>query len=174
MTQTPQTYDMDAWLTGASRPTRTCRVYRDGALLAELDRLSQQIKEAEAAGVDEAERRLSDKDPAADLRARYAELAESFYAGGLDVTVRSCTVAEENKIKAGRENPEDHDAVNRDLVHASLVSPAMSREQFDRFVDTIGVYQWRKLVRTYLTASAGDVEPDADFLPRASTPADTE
>lgn len=161
-------FDLAAWLDGASRPTRTVTVYRDGRLLAELDALAQQIKHLEEAGVAE-EMSLADEQPTDALRREYAALAEQFEAGSLTLRIQAGTVDEERRIKSGRDPKREFDAINRDFVHAALVEPQMTREQFDRLVDAVGVYQWSKILSTYQDASAGDVMPDADFLPRSST-----
>lgn len=161
-------FDLGAWLDGASRPTRTVTVYRDGRLLAELDSLAQQIKHLEDAGVGE-ELSLSEEHPADALRREYADLARKFEAGALTLRIQSGTLDEERRIKSGRDPKRDFDAINRDFVHAALVEPQMTREQFGRLVDAIGVYQWTKILSTYQAASSDDVMPDADFLPRFST-----
>lgn len=163
---TPEDFDLDAWLSGASRPTRSVEVYQRGELLASLDELARKIELAEALG--EGERSLSDPSPAR-LRAKYAELSEEFAAGALTVRVQSSTAEEERKIIASR-TATKADLINRDLVHAALVFPKMAREQFDVFVDRIGAHQWEKVRNAYQSACTDEPAPSADFLPHASTP----
>lgn len=165
---TPHEFDMDAWLSGASRPTRSVTIYRDGALLADLDRLAEEIRVMEAAdGEEPVEWSMTDPSPAT-LRHEYAELSERFHAGAVVVRVQSLSAAEQKRIRDGRE-ASDMDGISRDLVHAAIVSPAMTREQFAALVDVIGGSQWKKLQAAYLLATSGDVEPSADFLPQSST-----
>src|SRR5690606_8044311 len=95
-------------------------------------------------------------------------LAEEFAATALEVRVQSGTAEEERTIIAGRKK-DQADEVNRDLVHAALVFPKMTREQFGTFVDRIGEYQWARLRSAYQSASTEEPQPSADFLPRAST-----
>ena len=95
MTETPETFDLDAWLSGASRPQRSVRIYQRGDMLAELDELGREIELAEAA--DDAERSLTDASPAA-LRQKYAELSEQFAASCLDVRVQGHDVDETREM----------------------------------------------------------------------------
>ena len=48
---TPDVFDLDAWIEQSSRPRREVTIYRDWALLAEYDRL---VAEGDGAGDDEA------------------------------------------------------------------------------------------------------------------------
>lgn len=171
MTDTPETFDLDAWLAGASRPQRSVRIYQRGDMLAELDELGREIELAEA--VDDAERSLTDASPAT-LRQKYAELSEEFAAAAMTIRVQSATIEEELEIIGDRDRKTKGPEINRDLVFAALVEPKMSRQQFDRFVNTIGAYQWGKVVSTYTIACGAKAEPSADFLPQSSTLDDTD
>lgn len=168
---TPQDFNLDEWLSGASRPTRSVRIFRDGGLLAELDELGRQIEVAEA--IPDDERSLSDESPAR-LRAKYAEMSERFVAGAINVRVHGHDLDESRAIIGDRTAVSEREAINKDLVHAGLVFPQMSREQFDVFLSKIGPAQWERLKQTYTAACGAEVKPSADFLPRASTPADGE
>ena len=44
---TPEEFDLDAWLDQGSRPQVTVKVYRDWALMGELVRIEEQIKVAD-------------------------------------------------------------------------------------------------------------------------------
>ncbi|MDY6054342.1 hypothetical protein [Micrococcus sp.] len=163
-----QDFDLDAWLAGATRPTREVVVYRDGHLLAELDALARQIGHLEKVGVD-AEPSLAEKGEVAKLRDEYEALAGKYVAGQLVLRVQSGTVEEERKIRGDRDVKTHAEEIGRDYVYAALVQPRMSRDQFDQLVHAIGWHQWSKLQQAYQRASLGDVEPSADFLPRSST-----
>ena len=78
------------------------------------------------------------------------------------------------EIIGDRDRRANGPAINRDLVFAALIEPKMTREQFDRFVDSIGAYQWGKVVNTYTIACGAKAEPSADFLPQPSIADDTE
>lgn len=167
--QTPEDFDLDAWLSGASRPTRSVQIFQRGDMLATLDELARKIELAEAVG-DEG-RSMAQKSPAV-LRQKYAELSAEFAATALDVRVRASTADEEREIIAGRGKGQA-DEVNRDLVHAALVFPKMTRAQFDVLVDRIGEFQWGRLKDAYTAVTTEEPQPSADFLPLSSTPDDS-
>ena len=171
MTDTPETFDLDAWLAGASRPQRSVRIYQRGDMLAELDELGREIELAEAVG--DAERSLTDASPAA-LRQKYAELSEKFAASCLDVRVQGHDVDETREIMGDRHDKSQVSAVEKDLVHDALVYPKMTREQFGKFLSAIGPAQWERLKVTYSAACHEIAQPSADFLPQSSTADDTE
>ena len=56
------------------------------------------------------------------------------------------------------------------LIFDALVSPKMSREQFDRFMSGIGPAQQDRVAEAYTRACGEVPEPSADFLPQLSTP----
>jgi hypothetical protein len=171
LSETPETFDLDAWLSGASRPTRSVRIFQKGAMLAELDELGRKIELAEAVG--DEERSLSDESPAR-LRAKYADLSEQFASSALDVRVHGHDVDETRAIMGERFEKTQHEAISKDLVHDALEFPKMSREQFDVFLSKIGPHQWERLKETYTAACRAEVTPSADFLPHAFTPDDSE
>lgn len=166
MSDTPDTFDLDAWISGASRPTRSVRIYQRGDMLAELDELARKIELAESAP--DEERSLSSDSPAR-LRAKYAELSEKFASTALDVRVQGHDVDETREIMGERFEKTQAEAVNKDLVHAGLVFPEMTREQFATFLKKIGPAQWERLKSTYSSACRDLPKPSADFLPQLST-----
>ena len=66
---TPEDFDLDAWLDQGSRPRATVKVYRDWALMGELVRLEEQIKVA-----DQVEDPSLDDVSAEELREEYQEV----------------------------------------------------------------------------------------------------
>lgn len=161
---TPEDFDLDAWLSGASRPTRSVQIYQRGDMLATLDELARKIELAEAVG--DEERSLTDPSPAR-LRATYAQLSEDFAESALNVRIHAHSEDERKEIIAGRKRG-DMAAIYRDLVHAALTFPVMPREKFDAFLEKIGP-GWDKLKAAYDELCAGYDQPSADFLPHAST-----
>ena len=164
---TPQTFDVDAWLDGLSRPQRSVRVYQRGDLMARLDDLATQIEHADAS--DSTERSIADGASPDSLRLQYAELAEQMQAASLAVTVQGHDADEKAAILKEMEDVSNRER-GRALVFDALVSPEMTRAQFDRFMDGIGPAQQDRVAEAYSLACAEVPEPSADFLPRASTP----
>ena len=85
---TPETFDIDAWLDQASRPRREVTIYRDWALLVEYDRL---VAQAEEAGDDEAMGEASAQEQIADVLARME-------ASKLVLTVEALTGSERKEL----------------------------------------------------------------------------
>lgn len=164
---TPQTFDVDAWLDGLSRPQRSVRVYQRGDLMARLDDLAAQIEHADAS--DSTERSIADGASSDSLRLQYAELAEQMQAASLAVTIQGHDADEKAAILKDMKDASNRER-GRALVFDALVSPAMTREQFDRFMDGIGPAQQDRVAEAYSLACAEVPEPSADFLPQSSMP----
>ena len=162
----PKDFDVDAWLDGLSRPQRSVRVYQRGDIMARLDDLAAQIEQAEMA--DAGERSMADTSPES-LRVQYAELADEMKAASLLVTVQGHDRDEKAAALKDLKEPSAVD-VARALIFDALVSPQMSREQFDRFMSGIGPAQQDRVAEAYTRACGEVPEPSADFLPQLSTP----
>lgn len=168
--QTPKTFDLAGFISGATRPQRSVTVYGDGARLAELDRLGELVAaEKSMPQIPEDQRAISDKSP----RQQYADLWDEIKANSFEIQIKAHTRDEHNAIVGDRDTSKDKSGdVERD-VYFDLVSDAMvppvPRDQLEQLVAAIGEYQWRKIVVTYTKAFIGSPEPSADFLPRAST-----
>ena len=147
---TPKDFDVDAWLDDLKRPQRSVRVYQRGDIMAQLDDLAAQIENAES--VDDGERGLVDASPASLL-----------------VTVQGHDRDEKVAALKGAEDASPVE-VARALIFDALVSPKMSREQFDRFMSGIGPAQQDRVAEAYTRACGEVPEPSADFLPQLSTP----
>lgn len=85
---TPETFDIDAWLDQASRPRREVTIYRDWALLVEYDRL---VDESEKPADDEAMGEASVQERIEDVLARME-------ASKLVLTVEALTQAERKEL----------------------------------------------------------------------------
>jgi hypothetical protein len=168
--QTPQTFDLDAWLSGASRPARSVQIFQRGEMLADLDELGRKIERAEAN--DTGEHSLADSP--ARLRAKYADMLEKFSETSLDVRVHGHDEDETREIMGERFEKLKQPEVIRDLIFDGLVSPKMTREQYNTFVSKIGPAQFAEIAGAYNEACRALPKPSADFLPRASTPEDSE
>ena len=58
---TPKTFDLAGFISGATRPTRLVTVYGDGARMAELDRLAEQIEAEKYSQIPEDQQSMGDK-----------------------------------------------------------------------------------------------------------------
>ena len=169
MTETPKTFDLAGFISGATRPTRAVTVYGDGARLVELDRLAEQIAAEKHSQVPEDQQSMGDKP----LRVQYAELWAEIQENALEVEVKGHTTDETRAIIGDRDPAKDKTGVLADEINTELIADAMvpsqSVEDVRALRNVIGEHQWKKIIVAYTKACAGAVGPDADFLPRAST-----
>lgn len=182
---TPESFDFDQWLAGAYKPTRGSTVHQRGDLIAELDRVQEQIELAES--VPDDERSLSDASPDK-LRAKYAELAQQFHDSGLfvkvtghsieekqaiykaaDAEVESKFAADDKSAEAKAHRVEQAKQLTYVLLEDALVSPRLTAEQLRRLHQRVGEAEFTRVVRDYQEASSAINEPSADFLPKPST-----
>ena len=85
---TPETFDIDAWLDQASRPRREVTIYRDWSLLVEYDRL-----------VDESEKPADDESMGeASVQERIEDVLARMEASKLVLTVEALTQAERKEL----------------------------------------------------------------------------
>lgn len=186
---TPEDFVFADWMAGAHKPTRGSTVYQRGDLMADLDRVREQIEVAELIPADE--RSLTDASPDK-LRKEYETLAEQFYNSGLFVKMAGLTPDEQVTIsnKLDKETYATHEKGDKSdealekisdarktltyrLMAASIVSPKLDESQLRQLHQIIGDAQFNKLVQDYKLASATLNEPDADFLRKPSTPQET-
>lgn len=186
---TPEEFDFAKWLSGAYKPTRGSTVHQRGDLIAELDRLQEQIELAEDVPADE--RSLSDASPDR-LRAEYAAVAQKFHDSGLFVKVSGHTNEEKLEIakaldavvaekfpaddksdEANAYRYEQSKKLTYHLVADALVSPRLSAEQLEQLHRKVGESEFSRITTDYQLASNSLNEPDADFLPKPSTPDET-
>lgn len=177
---TPEEFDLDAWLDQGSRPQATVKVYRDWALMSELVRLEEQI---EAAGQED-DPSLDDVS-AEELRDQYQAVLDKLAESALEVTLQALTNEEVRAITAGIPEVEqayrdqhgkeqtrwkpDQVAVGDALVAEATVSPKMSRDQVRKMRERLGdgptyiLYQTAADLR-----SAGKVLPAVPSSPGSS------
>lgn len=175
----PAGFDVDAWINSAARPQRTVDVYGRADLLARLDAISAEVaairRRQAIAGDDDSERSISEApygaEALADLEAEWDDLAATFQASRLPVVVRGLTEAEEaaalksaQKARpdlAKAQNAEWQEFVGLRIVHAAIVSPALSLEQVVAIHARIGGAAFAPLANTVraLTRQAPVVPP---------------
>jgi len=164
---TPQDFDLDAWLDDADRPERSVTVYQKAGLIADLDRIAEQITNADEDEVDGP----SMGGGVGKLRAEYAKLAKQFHGSALTVRVRSVSQEEQRELR--EKNPDLGDAALGKLVLSeALVSPKATPEQVGKLERVLGDAQFSLIVGAWQQACRAVPAVSADFLPRRSTPDD--
>lgn len=178
--ETPEEFDLDAWLDQGSRPQATVKVYRDWSLMAELVRIEEQIDAADQ----ETDPSMDDVS-AEELREQYQAVLDKLAETAIEVTLRAITNEEtvavaggipdiEHKFKDqhGKEQVRwkpDQVAIGDALVAEATVSPKLSREQVTKMRQTLGdgptlvLYQTATELR-----SAGKALPSVPSSPAAS------
>jgi hypothetical protein len=164
MTETPQDFDIDAWLNDAERPAHSVTVYQKAGLIADLDRLGEQISNAEAEEVDGP----SMAGGAGAMRAKYAELTQKFHDSALTVRVQSLTQQEQIELAEGKDDlpMAERGAI---VLAAAIVEPKMTPAQVLRFNEVVGDVQFSMVLNAWQRACNDAPEVSADFLPKPST-----
>lgn len=161
---TPQDFDFDKWLDDAERPEHSVTVYQRAGLIADLDRLGEQINNAdEDADVDGP----SMGGGAGKLRAEYQKLAQQFHDSALTFRVQGHS--DEEKREFLKDNPE---GVVYAVLADAVTSPKVSAEQVKRLEKKIGPAQFGLILTAYQQASTELPSVSADFLPKPSTRGD--
>ena len=167
MGATPQDFDFDKWLDDADRPERAVTVYQKAALIADLDRLEQQIVNADDEEVDGP----SMGGGVGKLRAEYAKVAKQFHDSALTVRVRSVSDAEQAELR--EKNPDlDQRALGKLVLSEALVSPKATPEQVGKLERILGDAQFSLIVGAWQQACRSVPAVSADFLPKPSTRGD--
>jgi len=164
---TPQDFDFDKWLDDADRPERAVTVYQKAGLIADLDRLEQQIVNADDDEVDGP----SMGGGVGKLRAEYAKVAKHFHDSALTITVGGRSDDEKREFAAANLDvkPEDMGyAILADAISSPKVTPA----QVKRLEKKIGPAQFALIVAGFKSASEDVPSVSADFLPKPSTRGD--
>lgn len=177
---TPETFDLDAWIDQGTRPQRTVKVYRDWSLMGELVKLDEQI-EAAAQEVDPSPGDVGEEE----LREQYQEIVGQLAESALEITVRALTDQEVADVAAGipyvqqtrtdRDGVEktqwvpDHVAAGDAIAAEAIVSPRMTRDQVRRMREQLGDGPTLVLYRTVTDLrSAGKELPSVPSLPGRS------
>jgi hypothetical protein len=168
MTESPQDFDFDAWLDGAERPERAVTVYQKANLIADLDALEEQIRNAEE---------TEDVDGPSmgggvgKLRGEYAALAQQFHDSALTIRVQGRSDDEKRELAQA-----NNSATGTDLAYVILAdavtSPRATPEQLRRLEKKIGAAQFGLILAAFKNASESIPSVSADFLPKPSTRGD--
>ncbi|MDQ0679085.1 hypothetical protein QFZ30_002467 [Arthrobacter pascens] len=165
MTETPQDFDFDAWLDDAERPQRAVTVYQKAGLIADLDRLGEQINNAdETEDVDGP----SMGGGVGKLRAEYQKIAQQFHDSAL--TIRVSGHGDEEKREFAKANT---DAGASGLAYIvlsdAITAPKVTVDQVKRLEKKLGPAQFGLILSAYHQASTELPTVSADFLPKPST-----
>ena len=167
MSETPQDFDFDAWLDGAERPERAVTVYQKAGLIADLDRLAEQIGNADEDDVDGP----SMSGGANKLRAEYAKVAQQFHDSAL--TFRVAGHDEDDKRAFADANKGVKPAeLGRIVLADAIKSPKITPAQLERLQKKIGEAQFSRILTAYHQACNEVPTVSADFLPKPSTRGD--
>lgn len=165
---TPQEFDVDAWLEDAERPARSVTVYQKSGLIADLDRLAQQIENADD-DVEEVDGPSMGGSPSGNLRAEYAKLAQQFHDSALVIRVEGRDQAERAKVAGGIE---DADLRGAAVLADAIQYPKFTPEQVRKLAAKIGAAQFQLIVERFNDATDEIPSVSADFLPKPSTRGD--
>ena len=164
---TPQDFDFDKWLDDAERPERAVTVYQKAGLIADLDRLEQQIRNADDDEVDGP----SMGGGFGKLRAEYAKVAKQFHDSALTLTVGGRSDDEKREFAAANLDVKPEEMGYAILADA-ISSPNVTAAQVKRLEKKIGPAQFALIVSGFKSASEGVPSVSADFLPKPSTRGD--
>lgn len=138
----PKTFDVDAWLSGATRVTKMVEFYAKTALHGEIDYLDSLAADAEG-------------DERDDLNSRADALREEMKASLVRFMISSIP---ERRVDAITKQFKPKDAEGRTfaVMAEQIVSPAMTAEQLETLRDAVGDgYFAQTLVATCLAAQQG-------------------
>ena len=185
--ETPEDFDLDAWIAQGTRPRRTIGIFRDWSLMDDLTRLEEQI-----AGCQDDESMVSEK---AALVDEYERVVDRISASRLEVTVQALTAEEISSITAGvpdlpteykdsngetiKRTKSDVFSINIALTSAAIVrvhDPAsgatrdgMTRDQLKQLREHLGDGPFNALYEGVVDLiRAGKEIPSAPFLHESS------
>ncbi len=167
MTETPQDFDLDAWIDGAERPSRSVTVYQKAGLIADLDRVAEQITNAED-DAEEVDGPSMAGGGSAQLRVEYQRIAQQFHDSALTITVIGHS--DEEKREFAQANKDAGPSGLAYIVLAdAITSPKATVEQVKKLEKKLGPAQFGLILSAYHKASTEIPVVSADFLPKPST-----
>jgi hypothetical protein len=168
MTESPQEFDLDAWLDDAERPAHSVTVYQKAGLIADLDALESKILAAED---DEDADGPSMGGGPAKLRGEYQKIAQQFHDSALTIRVHGHD--EDEKREIAKAHPDLKPGELGYIILADAIdSPNFTPEQLKRLAKKIGETQFNQIPTAYHQASTEIPVVSADFLPKPSTRGD--
>ena len=165
--QTPETFDLDAWLSDAKLPEHEVKIYKRPDLMAAADAVMQKARVLEA--IPREDRSGEEDAQIAGLIREYESILEQFTASGLTVRVRAMRESEISDLKKRIDTGEV--AQEKKAFHemsVSVISPRMTPAQAERLSETIGAQQAQLIWNTIFKASGEQPEVSPHFLQRLS------
>lgn len=164
----PQDFDFDAWLDGAERPERSVTVYQKAGLIADLDRLAEQIEHADE---DDDVDGPSMAGGVGRLRAEYARVAQQFHDSGLSIRIQA--LDEPEKLDMRKTNPDlSPTQLGYLVISSAITSPKMTPAQLEKLEKRIGETQFNRVIAKFHEVCNEMPSVSADFLPKPSTQGD--
>ena len=155
------TFDVDAWIDGATRTAETVPLYAKGHLNNRLRQIERRISEARL--VPAGERSVTDESPEA-LEEEWAQVAQELTESALPVKVQALTQDELDAARAEAKKAKAKDAdVGLYVVAAGCVSPKLTVEQLRRLRQNAGDAGVAQLALTVMRLSNETVKPSAPF-----------
>jgi len=189
MSESPETFDVDAWLTDAALPEESADIYKRPDVIGKLTRLKARIEEERHAATIDPERTAADKAQAKALEGQYKALLHTFSESRMTVYVRALTPDELAALRTSHEKRTegwDPTKANRafgyDILAAAItaVQPEGQDRQDVTFTvakvkqleNKIGTTQLSVILAARQTAQNAVPAVDADFLHRPSGTSD--
>jgi len=162
---TPQDFDLDAWLEDAERPARSVTVYQKAGLIADLDALEDQIRNADEDEIDGP----SMGGGVSALRSKYVELARTFHESALTIRIEGRDENEKARAAAASGDPTLRGAA---VLADAIQSPKFTPKQVEKLATKIGEAQFGLVVTRFNEACRDIPSVSADFLQKSSIPDD--
>ena len=147
-------FDVDAWISSAKPPTRSCAVYGRADLVAKFETLHRQ-----ADALDASQPASFAGAPGNDLRERASEMRAQIEASALTVVVRGMML-EERRDLAELHKDDDPTALRytTEAVALCMLEPVMTNAQVSRLRSAIGETQWADIVAALEAASGESID----------------
>lgn len=163
----PDSFDLDDWIDGVTRPTETVRLYRKAHLNDRLKELERRIDLARRVPVEE--RGITDDSPES-LLDEWQQVAQELSESALPVKVQALTEPEIDAAKkaAKRDHKDDDTAYFVYVVAAGTVSPRFTPQQLAKVRERAGDAQIGEMFATIVRLSRESVRPTVPSLPGSS------
>ena len=158
----PKTFDLTAWINGATSTVRAVTLYQRPDLVAQVDELQRQLRVAEA--IPEDDRGMNDATPQG-IRQRLEQVAKEFEASALVFKVegRSDEAREKIAKKLKKQNVTDEYEVALHQLADAIGEPKGVTVEFLRVLSDRSESQLKKLNATFLAANFVAPQVDVPF-----------
>lgn len=181
------TFDLDAWIRGATPTEHTVPVYGKRHLLAELDEVERRIRDLTAVldRQGRARRAITDTDELAEAHERWKQIAKEIEASKIVVRVRGLSSKRTDELRTeyrkanGIPRKQAHTTDLEGQSDACLLEAIQFPRFHDldslrRFKEAVGSAQWSQIVRTFDQACLSPVQVTPPFSPGSSDDPDGE